>query len=536
MRPQFGPKKRDDHLPLIDLDDLGTERQNLIRDILMEEEGGNVFNVLTRLREEAKIGGTEPYLAVRPDEDDRSAVIVVRRFKPKDEVTTEITVTKSAAGKYPDPNDCEAAVEKLHIYAKEVLFRIHMKLDTPTVLFSTLIANYLAAIEPGGKRADKEEQERMAEERRSKQDPVALHQRDIHSSEKILAFVQQRRLGFLDEDFGHDFKAFMKNLYPDIADRTINRFLTFLRKALDWARRKYRPPFAFDFEGIDIETTEGTAIVWEEVQRILLHCLGYVWEAYGFATEWVQRDGEWVLQFRRHAQGHIDMLAPVIRYILIYWFTGTRAVANTKLGWRPLNRRGWIDVARQTISRNGRKSPNYFTKPQEKGGIVPCIAEMFGRWEAADAKAAEEHRWAMRLESSYVIHNGWGHAAKKVRGLAKAVFEAVGIDARRHDCKGGGATAMFEAGFTITNIAWFMGNQEKSIDEAYRDLKNSQEANLRRRVDPSTVTIKEIVDPLGRLPKVPRNDPPPPPGAVVRDADRFIRDELERAIDQVLHG
>jgi hypothetical protein len=129
-----------------------------------------------------------------------------------------------------------------------------------------------------------------------------------------------------------------------------------------------------------------------------------------------------------------------------------------------------------------------------------------------------------------------GRPAKHVRKLAKAAFEAVGIDARRHDAKGGGSTALWEAGFTITNIAWYMGNQENSIDEAYRDRKNSPEANKRPRIDPETVTIDDIVDPRRRLPKIPRNDPPPPPGVTIRDADKFIRGELDDAIRKVLHG
>ena len=164
MRTQFGRKNRDDHLPSIDLHDLGTKRQNRVREILLHGEGRNPFEVLRELYEEADVGGPPPYLAVRPEDEDenRSAMIVIRCSRPKDEVSTEIEATKTKTADYADPYDSPEATAKLSAYAEELLFRLHAKLDTPTVRFSTPIRKYLEAIEPGGAKADKEEQARLA--------------------------------------------------------------------------------------------------------------------------------------------------------------------------------------------------------------------------------------------------------------------------------------------------------------------------------------------------------------------------------------
>ncbi|HCX17259.1 MAG TPA: hypothetical protein DHH36_10215, partial [Afipia sp.] len=61
MPSHYRAKKRDDHLPPIDLHDLGPKRQKLIRKILSSCDGRRAFEVLEDLYERAEIGRPPPY-------------------------------------------------------------------------------------------------------------------------------------------------------------------------------------------------------------------------------------------------------------------------------------------------------------------------------------------------------------------------------------------------------------------------------------------------------------------------------------------
>jgi hypothetical protein len=526
-------RHRDDHLPPIGADIPVGGIPKIVRRIMLRNEGCDPYEILRELYEKTGIGGPPPYLTIRKPKptgtENRGAKIVIRHTETEDEESTEIP-----AADLSNPYDSDQAKAKLLVYCEMLRFKLHAKHDAQTIRFSTVIRKYLDCIDPNSENRDKEELKRLEGDRRSDQDPEAVFKEATLYANDILAMVKDWRLRKLDDDFGRDFQKFAKRKFGQ-ADGTIEKRLTFMRKVFDWFRRKCRPPFRVEFDYIEVKRNAKTELVWEEVQRIILYCLGYVWDTDGFVTEWVRWEGEWLLQFRRHNADHIKQFAAVIAYMLVYFFTGTRATAAGKLGWRPLNKRGWIDVARQWISRNGRKDPNYLKKPQESGGLVPCVAQLLGRMQARDEKAAREKNWVKGLLTSYVVHNGAGGFAD-ITKLAKEAFEAVGIDARRHALKGGGATAYWHAGFSLHHIAWYCGNTEESINNAYRSRKNKEEAYKRPRIDPLTATLDQIVDPLGNLPKIPRRDPPPPPGASIHDADRLIRGELERAIAQVLHG
>lgn len=531
MSVRYSPNHRDDHLPPVGSDG-GQAPSNLVRRLLLSAEREDPYEVLWALYKKAKIGGPPPYLAVRKGvlSENRSPMVVIRYSRTEDEQETGIRAAS------PDACEGAAAQAALSVYCDEALFALHAKLDTGSIRFRTLFARYRARTDPDSETADKKELKRLDDRRRSHQDPTVVARENRLYEEDVLAFVGNWRLSRLNDDFAKDFHRFAKARLGLVAEGTITKRTTYVRKVFDWFRRKYRPPFRLEFEHVAEQRPTKTELVWEEVRRVILHCLGYVWDTDGFATEWVRRQGEWVLRFQRRDEDHVRLFAPVIRYALVYFFTGTRATANAKLGWRPLNQRGWIDVARSWIHRNGRNSPNYLRKPQENGGVVPCVGELFGRMQAEDERAAKKDAWVLGLDSSYVVHDGRGGHAGNVVKLAKLAFEAVGLDARRHAMKGGGATAHWHAGFDLTQIAWYFGNTEASIDNAYRSRKNSHEANQRPRIDIATATLKQIVDPRGNLPKVPRRDPPAPPGANVADADRFVRDELETAIAKVLYG
>ena len=525
---------RDDHLPPVGSESGETPPpppSSLLRRILLSGENEDAYDVLWALFKKAQVGGPPPYLAIRGGKpaENRSPMVVIRYSRTEDEQQTGIRAVSE------DACESEEAQAELSAYCEEALFALHAKLDTGTIRFRTLFERYQAKTDPDSEIVDDDELERLDRRRRSHQDPAEVARDSKLYADDILAIVGNWRLSRLNDDFGKDFHALAKSKLGLVADGTIGKRLTYVRKVFDWFRRKYRPPFRLEFENVVEKRLAKTELVWEEIRCVILHCLGYVWDTNGFATEWVQRQGEWVLRFQRHDADHVRLFAAVIRYALIYFFTGTRSTAITKLGWRPLNQRGWIDAARMWIYRNGRKSPNFVKKPQENGGVVPCVAELFSRMQAEDERSARDDAWVLNLETSYVVHDGRGGYPADVVDLAKDAFEAVGLDARRHAMKGGGATAHWHAGFAPTQIAWYFGNTEASINNSYRSRKNSDEANQRPRIDPMTATLEQIVDPRLNLPKVPRRDPPPPPGASIRDADRYIRDELESAIAKVLH-
>ncbi|MBN8990627.1 MAG: hypothetical protein J0H42_20480 [Rhizobiales bacterium] len=550
MASHYRAKKRDDHLPPIDLHDLGPKRQKLIRKILSSCDGRRAFEVLEDLYERAEIGSPPPYLAIRPAEEGRQAMVIVRHSGTEDEKSTGV-----AAAGLENPLDSPEAVAFFENYCADLLFRLHARLDPATIRFSTVIRMYLERVRPGNVIPGNEELARLEARSHGERDPMRSYKDHCHTAVEILKFVTDDRLGSLNANFGIDYKKFAQSKPKHGAregggkvdgpsDTTVLLRLSFMRLVFDWFRREFRPPFRVEFETPEATPGETADLVWEEVQRAILHCLGYVWDGIGFVTHWVMHDGEWRLEFVRiggrdaalWAQ-HVAAHAAVIRLLLVYWLTGTRLHTILKLGWRPMTWRGWIDVARQWIHRNGRKSPNYFKKPRENSPMLPCVAELFARWSLEDEREAANERWPLRMDGgAYVVHNGRGGPAEGVVELARGALGIVGVDARLHDLKGGGVTAYWHAGFGLGQIALYFGNREDSIDRAYRSLKNSEEAVKRPRADPETITLERLVDPGKKLPAIPRSDPPPPAGAVVKGADRLVRGELEAAISKVLHG
>jgi hypothetical protein len=547
MSANYQKKKRDDHLPPIDIHDIGPKHQKKVRRTFVDGEGKPPLEVLREL-EKAGIGGKPPYLAIRGTANDRGrAMIVVRHSATEDEESTEC-----AAGDLTDPYQNEDAKAYFDKYCARLLFRLHARYDPASIRFSTLTVNFLHLIDPKGDVPGNDELKSMMERAHGKKTPAEIHRGHCNSAKEILLFTKERRLGSLTKNFGKDYMRFAKK--PENAeagkkkkkvpkDGTIAIRLSFMRVAFEWFRNEFRPPFRVEFDTPDYELGEGTDFVWEEVARSLLFCLGYVWDGLGFKTRWVMIGDEWHLEFERTLEAdkkrgdHNTLFAPVIRLLLIYWFTGTRLSTVLGLGYLPMPWRGWIDVARDWIHRNGRKSPQYYNKPRENSPMLPCVSGMFGRWEEDDRRMATEQRWPLRIDGGYyVVHNGRGGPADGAAELAREALAAVGVVGRIHDHKGGGVTAYWHAGFPLGHIAFFFGNREDSLDRAYRSLKRSEAAVKRPRPEPEKMKLGELIDPTKSLPPMRRSDPLPPPGRVAADPDRLIRGELERAIAKVLHG
>ncbi|MBZ5798372.1 hypothetical protein K8353_51055, partial [Burkholderia contaminans] len=74
--------------------------------------------------ERAEIGSPPPYLAIRPAEEGRQSMVIVRHSGTEDEKGTGV-----AAAGLESPLDSPEAVAFFENYCADLLFRLHARLD-----------------------------------------------------------------------------------------------------------------------------------------------------------------------------------------------------------------------------------------------------------------------------------------------------------------------------------------------------------------------------------------------------------------------
>ena len=542
-RPRSVPN--DAHLPLIGYREIDAGKIELARALFAVGEADNrtAMEVLETMREVKPADEPLPYLAVREDPAQDGTVrrvIVVRQnlAQGRVEKSTEIDAGDLTTEDLKNPeNHPPAAATALDEYAADRLFRKQVADAPRDIRVSTVVLMYVKLRDPEnmspGAKALREYEARLEGET----SPWTGFVNATNFAKQLIRYLKDMRVGEITANLGQNYKDDVQSK-PRLrggtdaegqtvavpSDWTVDHHLSLLSVALKWFAREYRPAVRLDFDKPKVKRGDRICLTWEEVRRAIMFCLGYVWDGTGYVTESVFRDGKWCLVLVRRPLAEYEMYLPVVRFLLVYFLTGTRFKAILKLGWVPLNFRGWIDLDRGWIYRNGRKSKQHFAKPKEQSQLLPVVRKVFANWFADDERLGLANKWTIRPsrrrkgargvtgmeeKGHFVVHDGSGNPIplKRMQNLITEVFAKVGIDATGHKLKGGGVTTYHDAGFSLAQISFWFGTTERVLDTSYRKLKAAEATYGIRPAppDPSTITLSQLLDPHGRLGPIPRS-------------------------------
>ncbi|MBR0749977.1 hypothetical protein JQ582_39315 [Bradyrhizobium japonicum] len=542
----FQKKRGDRHLALIGHREIEETKRELARAILAEGENESAARILEVLKTYKLKPGPVPKLAIRKGDKRDCRDMIVIRLGDEDEESTGIP-----AEGWSDPNDCPEAKAKLEAYEERERFRFRARTaGYEDIRCSEVLMRYLELIDPAnlGKEA-LELREKISKEM-NEASPWVYFRKCQDAADQLIEFLKSRPLGKVTRRLGKDYKAYKKKrpkrkggkdesgkMIAALRDRSINAHLSVLVGAFGWFVDEFNPPrrIEIDMPPIEDEAGEPICLTWEEVQRVILWCLGFVWiKGEGFAREWRLVRGELKLAFRRLPYGDYKDRLCLIRFILIYFLTGTRFSAILALGWEPRNDRGWIEISSCWIFRNGRKSKRHKRKPREAGQMLPLARRMFACWHARDVARRASKSWtcADGGKLNYVVHDGAGNPIKLhvMKALVREAFDAVEIETSAHKSKHGGVSTFHEAGFALHAISFFFGTTEKTIDTSYRRLRRAENLGYypgdagerlpapadRLRLpppNPETLTFGKLVNPRGLNPPIRRTLQGPKPDA-----------------------
>ncbi|MCP4617044.1 MAG: hypothetical protein GY844_11475 [Bradyrhizobium sp.] len=546
-RTRTAPK--DAHLPLIGYREIEAGKIELARAIfaVADDEGRSAMQVLDKLNRFKLADEPLPYLAVREDAaEDGSCrrVIVVRHnlAHARVEESTELDAGDLTTEDLKDPEKRPPAASlALEEYAEDRRFRRQV-MDAPRdIRISTVVLMYLKLRDPANMSPGAKELREYEARRHGETSPWTGFVNATNFGTQLIGYLKNMTVGQITATLGQNYKDHLQGK-PRMRggtdeegrtvalpkDATVDAHLSLLNVALAWFVREYRAAVRVEFDKPVVDRGDPICLTWEEVRRAIMFCLGYVWDGVGYATERVFRDGKWQVVLVRRPLAEYEMYLPVVRFLLIYFLTGTRFKAILKLGWVPLNFRGWIDLDRGWIYRNGRKSKRHAAKPKEQSQLLPVVRLLFANWFAHDERSRIADKWAIRPsrrrkrargtedveeKGFFVVHDGSGNPVplKRMQELITEVFAKVGIDATGHKLKGGGVTTYHDAGFSLAQISFWFGTTERVLDTRYRKLKQAEATFGIRPAppDPARITLSQLLDPHGRLGPVPRSAPHP---------------------------
>ncbi|WP_296739062.1 hypothetical protein [Mesorhizobium sp.] len=536
-RPRAVPK--DAHLPLVGHREIEAGKIELARAIFAvgEEEGRAAIEVLEKLKQLDLIDEPVPYLAVREDILEGGSlrrVIVVRQNLAvrRVEQSTELDAGDLTTEDLEDREKCPpAAAKALTKYAEERHFRQQVLKAPGDIRLSTILTMYVERLDPSNVSPEAKELREYEARLEGEKSPWASFANANNCATHLIEWLEDTTVGQMTKNIGQDYMDDMRltakkrggkdaqgrtiALYQDL---TILGHLSIFNVALAWFVREFRPAVRIEYDRPVAKTADKICLTWEEVRRAIMFCLGYIWDGTQFVTERVFVDGEWREVLARRPFEEYERYIPLIRFLIVYFLTGTRFKQILKLGWAPLNFRGWISLDHGWIYRNGRKSKRHARKPREASQLLPVLRDLFASWFADDERMRVANNWTQRPPHRrrgkrnsedvdeagfFVVHDGSGNPVplSRVQDLITEVFAAVGIEATGHKLKHGGVTIYHEAGFALAQISFFFGTTERVLDEAYRNLKNAESTFGIRPAppDPATITLPQLLDPHSRL-------------------------------------
>lgn|GEM_PF-519153 len=206
-------------------------------------------------------------------------------------------------------------------------------------------------------------------------------------------------------------KGWRKAKYP--VPSTIRRELTTLSAAIN----KWHGEYNLSSVPKVIKPAEGKAHVdWlteEEFFRLLKAAMGYRWVATDLLTKepiWERIEG-----LRTLPSTHL------VRFLLIAFYTGTRAAATLDVRWRRHRTAGYVDFANVTLFREGPEAPPS-RKRQPPCRIHDKLLPLLQEWRDEDLKTGV----------SRVVHRNGAAVARVDKGFRLAAIRAC-LDRREID-------------------------------------------------------------------------------------------------------
>jgi integrase len=172
----------------------------------------------------------------------------------------------------------------------------------------------------------------------------------------------------------------------------------------------------------------------DEIARLMLGALGWDWKTR-------KRDKS---RINRHCA----------RFILIYYYTGTRHETILRLGWMASTAGGWFDLEHGVLYRR----PHDAVETNKRR--TPCVIP--------DELMRHLPRWKT-LTARYVIeHNGKGITGKLRRSFDSACdLAGFGADVTPHILRHSGITHMLQNGKSTWDVAGHFGTSEQVIQDNY---------------------------------------------------------------------
>lgn len=160
----------------------------------------------------------------------------------------------------------------------------------------------------------------------------------------------------------------------------------------------------------------------------------------------------------------------VARFILIAYYTGTRAGAILALKWMPSIVGGWIDLEAGVMYRRGERETET-AKRRPPIRIPDRLLPHLRRWKAMDNAAGH---------ANVISWNG--APVKKLRRSWAAVRSAAGLgaDVVPHTLRHSAATRLMQEGVTYHEAAGFLGMSAKMLEDVYGHHSPHHQSNAAR--------------------------------------------------------
>jgi integrase len=243
-------------------------------------------------------------------------------------------------------------------------------------------------------------------------------------------------------------------------------------------------------------------ITWDWLLRLILIARGWDWDKENdcWRKRWDEESGRWVLCYDRSRRD--DAL---VRYIMIYVFSGTRDSTIPALRWGTNLEGGTIDPAGGIIVR---RPPGHerTKKRAEPAHLIGPLRRLVKHWEADD----------ILLLTPNVIHLPGGGRIDDMRGRFDKVADDAGLPwVTPHYCKHTGATLYAYAGVDRYELADAFCTLHTTLYRDYVHLRFLFDRPGRRCEDPRALTLLRL-----------RHVMPPSTDEWLKDARR-LKEEYE---------
>jgi hypothetical protein len=502
------------------------EFQTRLDRFFRQNERKSALEQLKKLNTKFKtITGAPPYVTSRRMAKDRSEMYVVRHSDSGRTKTTSIPVAEMPLEQAKKDPRTQAALAKL---CEDILFELKVEHAPTTVRYSEILRRYIASEDPSTGDPLLDLLRAQLNKERNIHDPSRTFKQKAYCAEILIKeFFEERTLfdhhfklpteikDWLVEKFEKTGATYDVRGQPAGAlDGTVAKYVSVVRQSLTWVDETLQPPINLKMESLKVERGRTQPLMWTTARLIVLFARGFVWdlENGGFVKEWVWRGDDWVLEWKREGAAHRAKFLPLIRHVLSYETVGTRLTCASHMGWEEDSYRGWIDFENRQIVRTGTNSPRYDNKPRETSPLLPLALRMFETFHANDRRLAARDGWS-HVKKPYVIHNGRGGPVRKLADLMGKANIALGLDDTSRSMRAANITQLWLAGFDLRRSARLAGNDPQTAEQSYLYLEKEFDGVTRPRPDPDTMLFSDLVNPVGRLPPIPRAPVPPRPTA-----------------------